>query len=307
MNTIQLTRYDGNPIMTAGAGSWENLNVSNCGAAVHDGKVFLLYRAEGEERRRGPKSWPVTSLGLAVSEDGFNISRRDPDPVFTRGKDDPWNKFGCEDPRISKIGDTYYIVMTVMTDYGDHGGWLMYSTTKDFRTFTPLKRLMPELEQRTSGLLPAKINGEFVLFHRPMPNLWVSRSPDLVHWTSMRCIFRIEPGTWYENKLGIGPVPIETEHGWLLFWHGKDNRGKYALGLMLLDRENPEKIIKVQKEPVLKCEMEYEKTGFLDNVVYTNGAVLFRGKYFVYYGCCDRSLAVAAVDKEAIDNWCRES
>ncbi len=290
--------------MQANGNSWENLNVSNAGAVVHDGKVYLLYRAEGEERRRGPGSWPVTRIGLAVSEDGFDISYRHSDPVFDRSDSDLWNKYGCEDPRISKIGDTYYIVLTAMTDYGDHGGWLMYSTTKDFESFTPLRRLMPELEQRTSGFLPAKIAGRFCLFHRPMPNMWVSFSEDLHSWSDMTCIQKVEPGTWYENKLGIGPAPLETPYGWLLFWHGKNNQREYALGIMLLDKNDPTKIIKLQQEPILTCEMPYEKQGFLDNVVYTNGVVEFKGKFFVYYGCCDRCLSVATIDVDEVYKWC---
>ena len=301
---IKLERYEKNPIMTSGKNEWENLNVSNAGATVYDGKVYLIYRAEGNERRKGPESWPVTRLGLAISENGYDISCRHDVAIFGKGENDPWNKYGSEDPRISKIGDTYYIVFTAMTDYGDHGGWLMYSTTKDFVDFTEPQRLMPELEQRTSGFLPAKIDGKFMLFHRPMPNMWASFSSDLRKWEDMACIFQIKPGTWYENKLGIGPAPIETRHGWLLFWHGKNNKSEYALGIMLLDKNDPRRIIKFQEEPILTCEMPYEKKGFLDNVVYTNGAVLFKGKYFVYYGCCDHVLSVATVDEELIDRWC---
>lgn len=302
---IKLKRYEKNPILTASKNNWENLNVSNAGATVYDGKVYLLYRAEGEERRNGPNSWPVTRLGLAVSEDGYNISCRHPEPIFDKSSDNIWNKFGCEDPRISKIGDTYYIILTAMTDYGDHGGWLMYSTTKDFKTFTPLQRLMPELEQRTSGLLPGKLNNKYCLFHRPMPNMWMSYSDDLKSWKDMQCIFQIKPGTWYENKLGIGPAPLETPYGWLLFWHGKNNKAEYALGIMLLDKNDPAKIIKFQEEPILSCEMPYEKKGFLDNVVYTNGAVEFNNKFFVYYGCGDRCLSVATIDVSEVYNWCQ--
>ncbi|MFA6714445.1 MAG: hypothetical protein WC082_01395 [Victivallales bacterium] len=304
--TIKLKRYENNPIMTAGGNNWENLNVSNPGATVYDGKVYLLYRAEGEERRQGPGSWPVTRLGLAISEDGYHISYRHPEPVFDKSPDNFWNRFGCEDPRISKIGDTYYIVLTAMGKYGDHGDGLMYSTTEDFSTFSPLQRLMPELEQRTSGLLPAMINGKYCLFHRPMPNMWISYSNDLKSWSDTQCIFQIKPDTWYENKLGIGPAPLETPYGWLLFWHGKSGKSEYALGIMLLDKNDPGRIVKIQQEPVLTCEMPYEKKGFIDNVVYTNGAVEFNGKFFVYYGCCDHCIAAASVEVDEIYDWCRQ-
>jgi predicted GH43/DUF377 family glycosyl hydrolase len=304
--SIRLTRYAKNPIMLAGEHDWENQNVSNAGATVYDDKVYLLYRAEGHEPRKGPGSWPVTRIGLAVSENGYDISHRLAEPIFSPDPQDPWNQHGCEDPRISKIGDTYYIVYTIMGPYGDHGGWLAYATTKDFKTFQQHGRLMPELEQRTSGLLPGKIDGKFALFHRPMPNMWCSTSRDLKNWEEMTCMLQIKPGTWYENKLGIGPAPIETEHGWLLFWHGKNNRSEYALGIMLLDKDDPSKIVKFQEEPILTCEMDYERKGFLDTVVYTNGAVRFKDKYFVYYGCCDRCLSVATVDVAEVDAWCED-
>lgn len=303
---IELERHAGNPIMLPQGDGWEGLNVSNAAAAVHDGKVYLIYRAEGEERRGGSNSWPVTRLGLAVSENGYDVSCRQPEPIFDRDPSDPWCEFGCEDSRISKIGDTYYIVYVTMSRFGHFGDRLAYATTKDFKTFERHGLLMDELEQRTSGFLPGKIGGKFMLFHRPMPNMWASFSDDLKKWEGMTCMFKTKPGTWYENKLGIGAPPIETKHGWLLFWHGKNNKAEYALGIMLLDKDDPRKILKLQEEPILTCQAPYEKKGFLDNVVYTNGAVLFKGKYFVYYGCCDRCLAVATVDESAVDAWCAE-
>ncbi len=303
---IKLTRYDRNPIMSATGNPWENFNVSNAAATVHDGKVYLLYRAEGEKRRNGPGSWPYTSIGLAISENGYDISWRSDKPVFAPSDRDPWLEFGCEDPRISKIGDLYYIVYVGVSRFGHFGDRLRYAVTRDFKHFEDKGLLMHQLEQRTSGFLPGLIGDEFVLFHRPMPNMWISRSKDLKNWHDSLCMFETKPGTWYENKLGIGAPPLETEYGWLLFWHGKNNRKEYALGIMLLDKNDPSKIIKFQEEPILSCEMPYEKEGFVNNVVYTNGVVRFKDKYFVYYGCCDRSLAVATVDAAMIDEWCRK-
>jgi predicted GH43/DUF377 family glycosyl hydrolase len=303
---LKLTRHEKNPILTATSNPWESKNVSNAAAAVYDGRVVLLYRAEGDELRGGAGSWPVTRLGLAFSDNGFDISERCPTPIFDRDANDPWCEFGCEDPRISKIGDTYYIVYVTMSRFGYTGDRLAYATTQDFKTFTRHGLLMKQLEQRTSGFLPAKIDNRFVLFHRPMPNMWVSFSDDLIHWHDMTCVLETRDGSWYENKLGIGAPPIECQHGWLLFWHGKNNRAEYGLGVMLLDKNDPRKILKMQDEPILSCEMPYEKKGFVDNVVYTNGAVRFNGRYFVYYGCCDRCLSVATIDESAVDRWCRQ-
>ncbi|MBQ7178096.1 MAG: hypothetical protein IJS08_11840 [Victivallales bacterium] len=306
MNNIVLERYEKNPILQVTSNKWENLNVSNAGAAVYDNKVYLIYRAEGEERRNGPQSWPVTRLGLAVSENGYDISYRGSEPIFDRSATDPWCEFGCEDPRISKIGDTYYIVYVSMSRYGHFGDRLALATTKDFVNFKREGLLMKELEQRTSGLLPARINGEYLLFHRPMPNMWLSRSSDLRNWHDYRCIFQTKENTWYENKLGIGAPPLPTPYGWLLFWHGKNNKAQYSLGIMLLDKDDPGKILKFQEAPILSPEMDYEKYGFTNDTVYTNGAVEFNGKFFVYYGCSDRCLAVATVDVDTVYRWCRD-
>ena len=165
---------------------------------------------------------------------------------------------------------------------------------------------MKEFEQRTSGLLPGKINDYYALFHRPMPNMWISYSKDLKTWERMKCILQTKDSSWYENKLGIGAPPIETEHGWLLFWHGKNNKAEYRLGIMLLDKNDPSKIIKFQEEPILEPQEEYELKGYVANTVYTNGAVLLKDKFFVYYGCSDKYLSVATINYDEIDYWCKQ-
>ena len=131
---VKLKKYEGNPILKPNHNKWEDRNVYNAAATVYNGKVYLLYRAEGYDELREGLKWecPITRLGLAISENGFDINYRSPQAVFDRDKKDPWREYGCEDPRISKIGDTYYIVFVSMSRFGYTGDRLGLATTKDF-------------------------------------------------------------------------------------------------------------------------------------------------------------------------------
>lgn len=299
--TLQLERFENNPILRAKPeNAWEAQNVSNAGATIHDGKVYLLYRAEGFEPRSGwLKHWPRTRIGMAISSDGFNIDYRSEEPVLDLIPGDDWEGEAVEDPRISKIGDLYYIVYTGVGFLGEH---LRLATTRDFMTFERHGAVMPEFRQRTSTLLPEKIDGNFVMIHRLEPNMWVSTSEDMKKWSSPQLVMAVRPGRWDEKKLGAGAQPIKTELGWLLFTHGVDRNNSYALGLAVLDLKDPTKLIYRHDGPILSPEKDYELETFfepLPEVVYTCGAVEKDGDYIVYYGCGDRCLAAAgiAVDK----------
>ncbi|MFH1613943.1 MAG: glycosidase [Planctomycetota bacterium] len=297
--TVKLQRYSGNPVLRPNPENpWEAQNVSNAGAAIHDGKVHLLYRAEGFEPRAEYHTWPVASLGLAVSSDGYNFERFDKPALMKTGKDhEAW---AVEDPRIAKIDETYYITYVCTSLHGDH---IALATTKDFKSFKRHGLIMPEISQRTSGLFPGRIKGRYVLMHRITPGMWISFSDDLRTWTDTTCILAPKAGTWYNLKLGIGATPIEQDDGWLVFWHAKaldENSpyGMYRLGVLWLNKDDPTKIIKLQEEPVLEVELEMEKQGYYRNVVYTCGAVELNEQYFVYYGCADRVCSVATVPVE---------
>jgi len=296
---IKLTRYPGNPILTANPGNeWESQNVSNAGAIIHNGRVYLLYRAEGFEPRADYQPWPVASLGLAISSDGYNFERFDK-PALTKSGE-AFEAWAIEDARIARIDDTYYITYVCTSIHGDH---IALATTKDFKTYEKLGPIMPHISQRTSGLFPKKINGRYVLMHRITPSMWISFSDDLKTWTDTTCILTPKAGTWYDLKLGIGATPIEQEDSWLVFWHAREatgNHGMYRLGVLWLDKEDPTKIIKFQDEPILEVEKDYEFEGYCPNVVYTCGAVELNGEYLVYYGCADRCLSVATVPVEDI-------
>lgn len=295
---VRLRRYEGNPVLQPNPDHpWEAQNVSNAGAAMYNGKVCLLYRAEGYEPKiPGYKDWPVGCLGLAVSDDGYHFTQRHSTPAIEKSGQD-LEQFAVEDARIARIDDTYYITYVCTSYYGDH---IALATTKDFKTFTKRWPLMPHISQRTAGLFPGRIGGRYCLMHRILPSIWLSFSHDLQTWTDTTCILTPKMGTWYDWKIGIGATPIEREDSWLVFWHAKavDGNlpyGTYRLGILWLDKDDPRKVIRVQEEPILDVEEDYEKQGYTPNVIYTCGAVEKDGQYLVYYGCCDRVLALATV------------
>jgi predicted GH43/DUF377 family glycosyl hydrolase len=299
--TVRLTRYEGNPILEANPDNpWEAQNVSNAGAIMHDGKVHILYRAEGFEKRDPyTKSWPVTTLGLATSSDGFSIDQRRAAPAIGKRPKGQYGEHGVQDPRIAKIGDVYYVTAAGVSRWGDRV--LMY-TTRDFESFEFFGEVQPEFEMRTCGLFPQKFGDHFCMLLRYEPNMWIGYSRDLRNWEweRTRMVFEIKRQSWYGQKLGLGATPIRQDDAWLLFWHGKSDSpdGTYSLGVMWLDLEDPSKILRVQEEPVLSAETEYEREGYYPNVAYTCGAVEKDGQYLVYYGCADRCLALATVPTE---------
>ncbi len=295
---VKLTRYKNNPILAPDKNnSFEAQTLCNAGIAEYKGKIQILYRAEGFEKRenRLPTKRGITRLGLAVTDDGYNIEKRLTAPVIDREPDGTFAEHGIQDPRIAKIGDTYYIMCAAVSRWGDR---LIMYTTKDFETFRKFGYIQPEHEMRTAGLFPAKFGDYYCCLLRYSPNIWISYTKDFKTWHQTKLLKEIEPFSWCGEKIGLGATPIRQDNAWLLFWHGVSAGldRKYHLGIMWLDLKDPSKILKVQKEPILSPEADYEKKGFVDNVVYTCGAAEKNGKYLVYYGGADLVLAVADVD-----------
>ena len=134
------------------------------------------------------------------------------------------------------------------------------------------------------------------MLHRTFPNIWIAWSEDLVNWHDHKPLMRVQLGAWDCNRIGAGAPPIKTGDGWLNFYHGVDHRRIYRLGIMLLDLEDPSKVIGRSVEPILNPEMDYEKTGLVPNVVFTCGAAEIDGRYHVYYGGADKVVGVATID-----------
>ena len=275
-------RYEGNPVITVENFPVPAKAVFNCGQTTYEGKTVLLIAAHYDF----PDDPWRTGIHVAMSEDGIHFDIN-PEPLCTRSfmKEFPIN-MDCWviDPRVTKIDDTYYIIRPAQSH--ESGPAAVLEKTKDFKTleFVECVALPPN---RVPCLFPEKINGQYVRIDRPFMlltsamldtkfgddeykgSMWISYSPDLIYWGKHRPL--LYPSLGYSNyKIGPTP-PIKTKEGWLVIIHGVWHEGKemcYMLGAVLLDLENPEKIIGVLDKPLLVPQEDYELLGKTDNVVF---------------------------------------
>lgn len=330
---IKLIRYKNNPILTANSrNKWESKAVFNPGAVLKDGKVYLLYRAIGEYDAY------ISRLGLAVSGDGFNFERISRAPLIKPSTN--YDKWACEDPRITKIGDIYYITYVAHAQRVKQIGrstrkippQTALLTTKDFARFRRHGIITPKnSDNRDVIIFPEKIDGKFVMIHRPYrwcknwfknplskknkvdtpqpyedlprrPAAWISYSYDLKTWFNHKLLIRSTHKA--DEKIGAGAPPIKTGKGWLLIYHhvhrNKKNKIVYTTKVILLDLKNPSKIVAKIPYAVLTPQKDYEVKGDVDNVVFPTGALVKDEKLFVYYGAADKRCAVATIQLEKI-------
>lgn len=304
MTTLKLQRYEKNPILGPTELSWENMLVFNPGAITVGNRVYLIYRAMGLKD-------PVSRLGLAISLDGINFERF-PNPFYCGGGH-PDELLGIEDARIVQIEDTYYLTYTAVSEDKNTKAdpdWvegiakkpkIALSTTKDFKTFVDYDVIIPNIVGKNSSLFPRKINGHYWLLYREgVGKTYFSESDRLTSWTDKKFVFEERPGCWDCKRTGIGAPPIYTEKGWLLFYHGIDSVNTYRLGIMFLDLNDPSKVLYRSPEPVFEPEKDYEKYGYIENVVFTCGVIEKNDQFYIYYGASDQVIGLATVDVKAV-------
>ena len=298
---MELERYKGNPVISPSDKWWENEAVFNCAAVRSNGNIHILYRAIGEDG--------VSRFGYASSRNGLDIDYRGSEPIY-ESVGDELEKLGVEDPRITRIDDTYYITYTGVSLYPccetspsmvKSAPWrcrVGLLSTKDFKTFRKHGCILPDMDNKDVVLFPEKVDGRYVMLHRTFPNIWMAYSDDLMAWHDHKLLMRVQPGAWDCNRIGAGAPPIKTEQGWLNFYHGVDHQRNYRLGILLLDLDDPSKIVGRSTEPILSPEEEYEKKGLVPNVVFTCGVVEMNGHYVVYYGGADKVIGIATMDRD---------
>lgn len=305
---LRLTRYHGNPIITPEHGQlWETGGTFNPAAVDADGATHLLYRAVDINR--------VSRLGYARTFNGTEIINRSANPVLEPSAE--WEEFGCEDPRITQIDGTFHITYTA---YSHRGTRIALASTVDFQHFKKYGIVGPDHNDKDCVLFPERINGRIALLHRIQSKIQIAYFETFEElqnsrefWNDYMKHFRdyeiIRPKfPWERRKVGTGPPPIKLDSGWLVIYHGVSIERIYHAGALLLDLDDPTKIIARTKTPILEPEMEFERRGVVPNVVFPDGAVIHGGELLIYYGGADRvcCLASAPLD-EFLDDLRKET
>jgi predicted GH43/DUF377 family glycosyl hydrolase len=290
------TRAAENPVLGPANWPYPMNSVFNPAAALHNGETVLLCRVED---RRG-----ISHLTVARSADGRTGWRIDPKPLIADDPTDPTCEWGVEDARVTYVEElSAYLI--AYTSYGPAGPCVSLAMTEDFHSIEPFGIVMPP-EDKNASLFPRRINGQYVLFHRPVSvlsaraDVWLSRSSDLRSWTAPEPVMQSRPGAWWDaTRIGMGPPPIETPAGWLVVYHGVKQMvatSIYRVGLVLLDLENPTRVLRRTSSWVLGPEAPYERTGDVPNVIFPTGLVhdTATDELRLYYGAADSFVGMAS-------------
>lgn len=300
-----LVRCPANPILTPDGMPMECSAVFNSGAVRYGDKVLLLLRVEDYARE--------VHFHVATSDDGVHFDVN-PEPI-----EYPPNKLEAKygsyrfDMRITPLEGTYWVCHAVwITGLGCMIGM---ARTDDFVRFEPVPYCSVP-SNRNAMLLPKKFDGRYCRLERPFNDaanggsgkMWVSYSPDLVYWGESMPI-DVPTNFWNHVKMGPGAVPIETPEGWLTIYHAcaaTCSTLNYFLGVLLLDRDDPSKVLAASRKFILQAEKDYECVGQVPNVVFTCGAVeMPDGKLNVYYAGADSRMCVATTTVADLLAYCK--
>jgi predicted GH43/DUF377 family glycosyl hydrolase len=307
---VKLLRCENNPIISpVGENYWESNQTFNPTAALIDGKIYLLYRSIGDDG--------ISRFGYATSYNGEEIDERSKEPVFSivdnNNNAKPLLKiylsggslFGVEDPRMTIIENSIYILFTILYRNSLPRIGFMSISKKDFCdkrwNWSQFKIISPPNETHKNwALFPEKINGKYAILNSISPKISIEYLDNLnfeenKYIKSFYGKTDIKDG-WEKNIRGIGPSPIKTKYGWLVIYHASSEKYGYAIGAMILDYKNPEKIIARSKNPIIEPVEWYEVHGYNDNIIYSCGAVVLNDDLLIYYGAADRVSCVAKIN-----------
>lgn len=303
----------------------------NPGAFVFEEKIWLLARvAERPVQKPGKVSFPIREKGeltivefdrsdplldchdpreikydgigylttlshlrLLCSDDGVAFKDAGLPPLLGEGRNET---LGIEDCRVSMLNDGRF-VLTYSAVCNDGYGIGM-RVTRDWKTFEHYGMVISP-SNKDCALFEEQIDGQYMCIHRPSGvivgghYMWLGTSPNLKHWGEHVCIAQSRPGKWDSARIGIGASPIKTEAGWLVLYHGANEKNRYCVGAMLLDLKDPRRVIARTDEPLMEPTALYEREGFFGNVVFSNGHVVQGDTVLFYYGAADNVIAGA--------------
>lgn len=308
------------PVLTRKDIPYSAALIFNAGVTKYNGRYVMVFRNDyGDFENHKLEG---TNIGLAFSDDGIKWEVS-PKPCFALGDEEIKRAY---DPRLTVIDGKCYMCFAVDTRHGLRGG---IASTEDFEHFDILSMSLPD--NRNMVLLPEKLGGKYVRLERPMPvysrgghdtfDIWCSDSPDLKYWGNHKLVCGVEDVPFANDKIGPAAPPVKTEKGWLTTFHAVEldrTRGKfgwedrwqkiYRAGIMLLDRDDPSKVIGMCKEPLIVCDKDYElEDGFRQHVIFPGGMILEdSGEVKIYYGASDTVECVASADVNDLIKLCLE-
>jgi predicted GH43/DUF377 family glycosyl hydrolase len=237
----------------------------------------------------------ISHLRIARSKNGIDFEIDKKPAMFPENK---YESLGIEDPRITHIDGKYYISHSAVSD--KTGIAVCLASTTDFITFTRYGVIfMPD--NKDVAIFPERIKGKYYALSRPestgyeIRGLWISGSNNLIYWGNHMRLMGTRDGFWDDGRIGCGAVPFRIEEGWMEIYHGSSKDSRYCLGAMLLDFNEPWKIVARSDKPIIEPEMDYELNGFFGNVIFTCGVLYEQGKVKIYYGAADTCIAYAEI------------
>ncbi len=282
---LKLVRHPQSPLLYPNPlHRWEALNVFNASVLHHNGLFHMHYRAQGVDF--------ISSIGYAVSADGLVWNRLE-NPVFAphNGRED---YRGLEDPRVTEIDGRFYMCYTC---YGEHGNYPMIAVSDNLITWADVAPL-ETTENKDHVLFPEKIGGRYAILHRRRPHIWIAYSDDLIHWTDHTIIMSpraVGESTddWDSKSIGANGVPIKTEAGWLLFYHGYSTAHIYRSSVALLDLHDPAKVLHRPKTHIIEPTETWEIRGDVPNVIFSCSNNVVGDELRFYYAGADRVVGLA--------------
>ncbi|HSA84522.1 MAG TPA: hypothetical protein VLF20_06595 [Patescibacteria group bacterium] len=306
---VELQRHPDNPILEPNPEhEWEHDGAFNGCVAFADGKYHMVYRAFSSKKQQNGIEMNVSSVGYAESDDGIHFTNQR--MLFEPTED--WEIYGVEDPRITYMDGKFYIFYTALSVYpfAAYGIRLAVAITKDFKTFE--KHPVTTFNSKAMGLFPEKIGGKMaalLTMHTDLPPAKIAlalfdNEQDIwspYYWAE-----------WYDNpnthiihllrdvrdQVELGAPPIKTDRGWLVIYsyikNYISNDKQFGIEAVLLDLENPHKIVGRSESPLIQPKEPYEMDGIIKNVIFPSGALVKNDELLVYYGAADTRVAVAS-------------
>ncbi len=261
----------------------------------------------------------MSHIGYAESIDGIHFERRDTPLIAPT---ESFDMFGCEDPRVTKIDDTFYITYTAID--GQLGNKekkpnvrIALATTRDFITITKHGIIGPEIQSKAAAFFPELINGKLALAMtissdstkshiaiRYFDSLDEVLQKSVEDWKKFLAtseeIAVLKTYAWLHRGPELGAVPILTDKGWLLVFSGESMSDTWTITAALLDRNNPSKLIARATGYLLQPVTDYERNGLVPHVTFPEGAVIVGNELYVYYGAADTVTGLATCNLEEL-------